>query len=187
VEKKAQAFIEKERTLRAGKKLQIWFQDESRFGQKGIVAKLWTIQGERPDIIRQNGFKSAYFVGAVNPETGEKCSLIFDGLDTRVMNFFLAEVSKNANKRTHILMFVDGAGWHSSEELEVPKNMTLYHLPPYSPELNPIERLWDYVKENFLSTRVFGGMEEIFDYGVRAWRELTPEIIASVCHAGWLK
>jgi putative transposase len=151
-----------------------------------MVAKLWTVQGDRPQVIRQNGFKSAYFVGAVNPESGEKCSLIFDGLDTRVMNCFLEEVSKRANNRTHILMFVDGAGWHSSEDLVVPKNMTLYHLPPYSPELNPIERLWDYVKENYLSGRVFAGMEEIFDYGVRAWRMLSPEIIRSVCHADWV-
>jgi hypothetical protein len=152
-----------------------------------MVAKLWTIQGDRPQVIRQNGFKSAYFVGAVNPESGEKCSLIFDGIDTRVMNCFLEEVSKRANNRTHIIMFVDGAGWHSSEDLVVPKNMTLYHLPPYSPELNPIERLWDYVKENYLSGRVFADMEEIFDYGVRAWKMLSPKIVTSVCHADWLK
>ena len=102
------------------------------------------------------------------------------------MNSFLEEVSKKANNRTHIVMFVDGAGWHSSEDLVVPKNITLYHLPPYSPELNPIERLWDYIKENYLSGRVFTDMEEIFDFGVRAWKTLSPEIVASVCHADWL-
>lgn len=186
MEKKAQVFVEKERALRPEKQIQLWYQDESRFGQKGIVAKLWTVQGERPQIIRQNGFKSAYFVGAVSPSTGEKYSLIFDGLDTRIMNLFLNDLSQNIDKNVHIIMFVDGAGWHSSEEIIVPSNMTLYFLPPYSPELNPIERLWDYLKENYLSGRVFANMEEIFDYGVRAWQTLTPETISSVCRAPWI-
>ena len=97
------------------------------------------------------------------------------------MNFFLDGLSRSGKPNVHSIMFVDGAGWHSSEELVVPKNITLYYLPPYSPELNPIERLWDYLKENYLSGRVFADMEEIFDYGVRAWKELTPEIVKSVC------
>jgi len=126
------------------------------------------MQGEHPQVFRQNGFKSAYFLGAVKPENEDKFSLIFDGLDTKVMNPFLEEASQRAKSNVHIIMFVDGAGWHSSEELVVPKNMTIYQLPPYSPELNPIERLWDYLKENYLSGRVFANMEEIFDYGVRA-------------------
>jgi transposase len=185
VEKKVQQYLKEQRSLHKGKEIQLWFQDESRFGQKGIVTKLWTVQGERPQVIRQNGFKSAYFVGAVNPANGEKFSLIFDGLDTRVINLFLDGVSRRAKANVHIIMFVDGASWHSSEELVIPKNMTLYHLPPYSPELNPIERLWDYIKENYLSTRVFANMEEIFDYGVRAWRALNPKTISSVCAVPW--
>jgi hypothetical protein len=186
MEKKAQAFLRKQDSINKGKEIQIWFQDESRFGQKGIVAKLWTVQGDRPQIIRQNGFKSAYLVGAVNPKTGEKFSLIFDGIDSRIMNVFFDGISRKVKPNVHIIMFVDGAGWHSSDELIIPKNITLYHLPPYSPELNPIERLWDYLKENYLSGRVFADMEEIFDYGVRAWRALTPKIISSVCAASWI-
>jgi hypothetical protein len=185
VEKKAKAFIKKQRLTHKDKEIQLWFQDESRFGQKGIVSKLWTVQGERPQIIRQNGFKSAYFVGAVNPQSGDKFSLIFDGIDTRIMNLFLDGVSQSVKSSDHIIMFVDGAGWHSAEDLAVPKNMTLYHLPPYSPELNPIERLWDYLKENYLSGRVFADMEQIFDYGVMAWRALTPAMVSSVCAAPW--
>jgi transposase len=184
--RKARRFVLEERSRR-GKNLQLWFQDESRFGQKGIVTKLWTIQGERPQIIRQNGFKSAYFFGAVNPDNGDKSSLLFDGVDSRVMNIFLDNISQTVSPRVHILMFVDGAGWHSSDELEVPKNMALYHLPPYSPELNPIERLWDYLKENYLSGCVFANMDEIFDYGVRAWNTLEPETIKTVCRAPWFQ
>lgn len=131
--------------------------------------------------MRQNGFKSAYFIGAVNPSTGDKYSLIYDGLDTQVMNQFLKNIGNRVESNVHIVMFVDGAGWHRSEELVVPSNITLYHLPPYSPELNPIEQIWGYLKSNFLSGRVFKDMAEIFDYGVRAWNALTRDVVKSVC------
>jgi len=131
--------------------------------------------------VRQNGFKSAYFIGAVNPSTGDKYSLIYDGLDTQVMNQFLKNIGNRVESNVHIVMFVDGAGWHRSEELVVPSNITLYHLPPYSPELNPIEQIWGYLKSNFLSGRVFKDMAEIFDYGVRAWNALTRDVVKSVC------
>lgn len=100
------------------------------------------------------------------------------------MNQFLKNISEKIDTSVHVVMFVDGAGWHRSEELEVPKNITLYQLPPYSPELNPIEQLWGYLKSNFLSGRVFKDMTEIFDYGVRAWRELNSDVIKSVCASG---
>lgn len=131
--------------------------------------------------MRQNGFKSAYFIGAVNPKTGDKYSLIYDGMDTQVMNQFLKNIGKKIGLTTHAVMFIDGAGWHRSDDLVVPSNITLYALPPYSPELNPIEQIWGYLKSNFLSGRVFKDMPEIFDYGVRAWKELTDELVKSIC------
>lgn len=130
---------------------------------------------------RQDGFKSAYIIGAVNPHSGEKFSLLFDGLDSRVMNEFLHGLSMTIRPRRHVILIVDGASWHSAEDLEVPPNMTLYFLPPYSPELNPIERLWNYLKSNYLSRKIFIDMENIFDIGAQAWRKLTPSIIRSVC------
>jgi transposase len=102
-------------------------------------------------------------------------------MDTQVMNEFLRSLSKTISRKTHVVMFVDGAGWHRSDDLIVPSNITLYPLPPYSPELNPIEQIWGYLKSNFLSGRVFKDMDEIFSYGVRAWRELTRCIVRSVC------
>lgn len=160
------------------------YGDEARFGQKGMTSKVWAPKGTRPTIVRQNGFKSAYFVGAVNPSTGQKYSLIFDGLDTRVMNEFLRRLSLSLKKNIHVILFVDGASWHGSDELEVPSNLTLYKLPPYSPELNPIEQIWLYLKSNFLSGRVFQGMKEIFDAGVKVWNELTHDNVRSICASG---
>lgn len=132
---------------------------------------------------RQDGFKSAYIIGAVNPDSGQKYSLLFDGLDSRVVNEFLLGLSAEIRPRRHVILIVDGASWHSAEDLKIPSNITLYFLPPYSPELNPIERLWNYLKSNFLSRKIFSDMENIFDIGVQAWKKLTPSIIQSVCHS----
>jgi transposase len=181
VEKKVKRFIRRQRELNPDKEVQVWYQDEARFGQKGIVSKVWASQGMRPTIARQNGFKSAYYIGAVNPVTGDKYSLIYDGLDTEVMNHFLKNISENIGSNIHIIMVVDCAGWHRSEDLVIPSNISLYYLPPYSPELNPIEQIWSYLKSNFLSGRIFKDMNEIFTYGMRAWAELTNGIIQSIC------
>lgn len=183
--KKVLKFLQKMRQkLGPNIELQTMYEDESRFGQKGMLSRIWAPRGTRPRMTRQNGFKSAYFVGAVNPLTGDNYSLIFDGLDTQVMNVFLKGVSDSIRPNVHIVMFVDGARWHSSEELEVPSNITLYHLPPYSPELNPIEIVWSYLKSNFLSGRVFKDMAEIFDFGVKAWNQLTQETVQKICASG---
>jgi hypothetical protein len=132
---------------------------------------------------RQDGFKSAYIIGAVNPNSGQKFSLLFDGLDSRVMNEFLIGLSAAIELHRHVVLFVDGASWHSAEDLQIPSNITLYFLPPYSPELNPIERLWNYLKSNFLSRKIFSDIENIFDIGTQAWGKLTPSIIRSVCRS----
>lgn len=145
------------------------------------MSKIWTLEGDRPILPRQNGFKSAYFIGAVNPKNGDKCALLYDGVDSIVMNHFLANISQKVGENIRIVMIVDGAGWHSGEDLKIPSNIVLYYLPPYSPELNPIERLWSYLKENFLSGRCLENMEEIFEYGQRAWRQLTRNLVKSIC------
>jgi transposase len=130
---------------------------------------------------RQDGFKSAYIIGAVNPVSGQKYSLLFDGLDGRVMSEFLKRLSNEIQPRRHVVLFVDGASWHNCEDLVIPSNITLYFFPPYSPELNPIERLWNYLKSNFLSRKIFRDMEDIFDVGSLAWRKLTRSRIKSIC------
>lgn len=145
------------------------------------MSKIWTLEGVRPTLPRQNGFRSAYFIGAVNPKNGDKYALLYDGVDSIVMNHFLANISQKVGENIRIIMVVDGAGWHRSEDLKIPRNIILYYLPPYSPELNPIERIWGFLKENFLSGRCLANMEEIFEYGQQAWRQLNREIIQSIC------
>lgn len=133
------------------------------------------------ELPKQNGFKSSYIVGAVNPNSGEKHALLFDGMDTRVMNIFLKTLSEKINPKKHVVLIVDGASWHGSEELEVPKNISLYSLPPVSPQLNPIERLWNFLKQNYLSKKIYNGLEDIFDVGAEVWNSLSKKTIKSIC------
>ena len=76
---------------------------------------------------------------------------------------------------------MDQAGWHRSKQLKVPANITILFLPPYSPELNPIERLWGYMRSHYLSNRVYENYKHLLVATAEAWRDLTPEILKSVC------
>ena len=120
-------------------------------------------------------------MGAVAPGTGRKHGLILDHLDTEAMNLFLLGLSKRLSRWKHAILVDDGTGWHRSEGLRAPRNIALLTLPPYSPELNPIERLWLWMKDNFLSNRIFKDMDAIFEAGVNAWNEVTVEVVKSVC------
>ena len=118
--------------------MEVWFQDESRFGQKGILTKIWAKRGSRPVVLRQNGFKCCYLIGAVEPNRGKHFGFCYTLLDTAVMNEFLRLLSKRVGSQKHIVLVVDNASWHDSEKLKIPGNITLFPLPPYSPELNPL-------------------------------------------------
>jgi transposase len=125
-------------------------------------------------------------IGAVEPDKGKHFGFCYTILNTSVMNEFLRLLSRQVGSLKHIVLVVDNAGWHDSAELEVPTNITLLPLPPYSPELNPIENLWGYLKENFLSGRVFKDEEAVIQAGCEVLRNLTPEEVRSVCHRDWV-
>ena len=164
----------------------MWFQDESRYGQKGITTKIWARRGSRPTLIRQNGFQCCYMIGAVEPIRGKHFGFCYTVLDTSVMNEFLRLLSQRAGSRKLIILVVDNAGWHDSAELKVPANILLLPLPPYSPELNPIENLWGYLKENFLSHRVYENLDDVIRIGCDVFKNLTKDVIQSVCHRNWV-
>lgn len=105
-----------------------------------------------------------------------------------MMNLHLAEISANVASGAHAVLTIDGAGWHQTgEKLRVPNNITLLHLPPYSPELNPVENVWAYLRGNKLSNRVFDSYEAIVDACCDAWVWLIqqPERITSIGARDW--
>ena len=91
------------------------------------------------------------------------------------MGVFLAAFARELEPGAHAVLILDRAGWHGSPRLEVPANVTLVPLPAYSPELNPVERVWLYLRERFLSHRVLDGYGAVLDAACRAWNALAAE------------
>ena len=167
--------------------IEVWFQDEARFGQQGTLTHVWAEKGSRPTVVKQTEYEGCYLFGAVNPITGESSAMLAPTVNTDYMNAHLRFISKQAAPDRHVVLVLDQAGWHVAKALRVPDNVTLLHLPPYSPELNPTERLWAYLKSHYLSNRVFKDYDDLFEAGKQAWNALTESDLQSICHTSWVK
>ena len=171
-----------------GKRLRLFFQDEARIGQKGRVCHVWWKRGERPPGLCDRRFTFAYIFAAVEPGTDNAFALVMPYADTAAMQIFLDGFAKTIADDEHAVMILDQAGWHGSNDLAVPANITLVPLPAYSPELNPVERVWLYLKERFLSLRLLNDYDAIADAACRAWNRLIAEAgrIKSLCSYPWI-
>lgn len=172
-------------TAHPNKKLRIFFQDESRFGQQGTLTNIWAKRGSRPEIKRQTEFKYVWVLGVVCPETGASEGLICPYLNTKSVNVFLEHFSRSLAPDEHAVMLWDGAGFHRSGKLRMPENITPITLPPYSPDLNPIENLWHYLKSHYWSNRTYRDHEELEKAVIQAWKDSVDknELIKTVCSA----
>lgn len=108
--------------------------------------------------------------------------------DTEAMQHHLEEISQNVAANAHGVVLMDRAGWHRANDLNVPENLTIILLPSKSPELNPVENIWQYMRENWLSNLVFETYDAIVDAGCQAWNKLTaqPDTIRSIGMREWL-
>lgn len=172
-----------------GQRIALWFMDEARVGQKGRPCRRWWLRGRRSPGRCDRRFEWAYLFAAVQPTTGADVALVLPEATTRTMSLFLAEFSRNLPKDVHAVLVLDRAGWHGAKALAVPGNITLVPLPPYSPELNPVERVWLYLRERFLSLRVFEDCRAIVDACCAAWNRLVaePGRIRSLCNHTWIE
>ncbi len=161
--------------------------DEARVGQKGRTGRRWWLRGERPRGLCDRRFDWAYIYAAVQPATGEDVCLVLPEVSTGAMSTFLAEFARALPAGQHAVMVLDQAGWHGAKALKVPDTVTLVPLPPYSPELNPVERVWLYLRERFLSHRVLDDYEAIVAACCAAWTALTPERLRSLTHQPWVQ
>ena len=153
-------------------------EDESRFGLKTIIGRLITAFGTKPIGQWQWLFKAFWLYGAVEPTTGESFFLQFSHVDTDCYQKFLDEFSLAYPNSINILQ-VDNGRFHSGKALIVPKNIILLFQPPYCPELNPIERLWEYLKAD-LQWASFKTLDQLQTKLTQLLAELTPEIIANI-------
>lgn len=168
--------------------VEIWFQDEARVGQKGTHAYIWAPVGSRPLMVRDNRHDSAYLFGAICPQRGVGAGMITPSANTEMMNLHLAEISTQVALGAHAVLVCDGAGWHQrGKDLQVPANITLLSLPPYSSDLNPMENVWDYLRQNKLCATVWDSYDAIVDACRTAWNWLIadPERITSLGSRSW--
>ena len=144
------------------------------------------MKGSRPTALQQAEYEWVYLFGAVNPLTGDSSALLTPTVNTDYMNHHLRFISEQAGPEVHVVLVLDRAGWHLSKALQVPENITLLPLPPYSPELNPVERLWAFLRSHYLSNRAYEDYDDLFDSCGAAWNQLTPERLCSICHTKWI-
>jgi transposase len=131
------------------------------------------------------GFKNFYLYSAVESSTGEHFTLEIPYVNTGCLNVFLEEFSKTYPK-DEILLVMDGAGWHRSKDLIIPANIEIVYLPPYSPELNPVERFWGHIKRYTIRNIIHKTLASIQHVVTKFLCALTNASIKSLCAANYL-
>jgi transposase len=170
-----------------GKTLRVFVQDEARLGQQGTLTRVWARTGSRPTRLKQTEYQWVYLWAAVDVRTGQSAAMITPTVNTELMNQFLAGLSGMLGPADHGVLVLDNAGWHVAKALAVPENLTLLPLPPYSPELNPAERVWQYLRSHYLSNRIFADYDDLLEGTTRAWDALDEQTLKSICACSWIE
>lgn len=173
--------------LPRSKKIEIWFQDEARIGQKNGRTYLWAKKGSRPTQPADQRYRNAYLFGAICPSRGVGAGLVMPYADTSAMQHHLNEISATVAPKAHAAVIMDRAPWHTTGKLDIPRNITLIWLPARAPELNPVENVWQFLRQNWLSNRVFETYDDIIKAAEKAWNKLTanPVFIHSIGMRKW--
>ena len=169
--------------------MDIWFQDEARFGQQNQTTRVWAERGTRPRVVKQQQFEYGYLFGAVCPSNGKTEALITPFVNKEAMTLHMEQISKATALGRHAVVIIDGAGWHTFDTVQPFNNVTLIKLPPYSPELNPIEQIWSWIRQHCLSNRTFNGYDDIVEQVSKAWNTFisTPSRVKQMCSRDWIK
>lgn len=173
--------------LPEGTPVEVWFQDEARIGQKNGRVRIWARKGTRPRLPADQRYQNTCLSGAICPKRGIGAALVLPTANTEAMQLHLDEISKHVACKAHAVVLMDRAGWHTTGKLNIPKNITIILLPSKSPELNPVENVWQYLRANWLSNRVFETYDAIVDAACQAWNNLIgqPDTIASIGTREW--
>jgi hypothetical protein len=173
-----------------GKPIELWWQDEARVGQQGSLTSIWAETGRRPRAPRDPRYTWTYIFGAVCPARGVGAALILPSVNIHAMNLHLKEISRQVASGAHAVVTRDGAGWHQGGgRLKLPDNISLLRLPPYAPELNPQENIWQFLRQTYLANRVYDTYEALVDACCDAWnaQTATPDTITSIASRDWAK
>jgi len=163
------------------KSLNLYAYDEARFGLLSIQRRCLTARGVKPIIPYQHKFKNFYLYGAYSPINGNQFTLEFPYCNSPCFQQYLEALSAHEPTEFKILLLDNGA-FHKVKSLVVPKNIYLLFIPPYSPELNPAERIWRHLKDKLANT-VFDTLEKLSDRVCDLVKSLNSEIVQSI--TGW--
>jgi len=166
----------------------IMAQDEGRFGRITDIRSCWAPKGIRPKVPKQVVRTFVYVYAAVCMALGKITSLILPYANTAMMNLFLEEVSRDF-KEYFVLMPVDGAGWPRSHGLTIPENIRLIQQPSHSPELNPVEHLWEELREKHLPNKAYKSLDGVEEALCKGLRELygDPHRVRSMTNFPYLQ
>ncbi len=177
--------VSKTKKRNKNKKIRLFFQDEASFGRINKPKYCWCQKGIRPQIPCHSIREYRYVYGATEAKTGERFFLIMPRCDTICMNLFLKELSKKFSKDILILV-CDNARWHTSKDLEIPKNIKMISIPPYTPEMNPMEQIWEEIREKGFRNEIFQSLEKVVDRLCDTICNLTADIIKSIMGRKWI-
>jgi len=163
----------------------VFFFDEGRFGLQPVIGRCWALKGVRKKSTIKPGYKFYYLYSSVSPHTGENFTLLLPWVNTTVMNIYLNKLSECYGDK-EIMLIMDQAGWHKSKDLMIPENIQIEYLPPYSPELNPIERLWQRIKRHACRNRLFESTENLFEAIGTALAQMSKDDYCKLCSCNYL-
>ena len=167
--------------------LRVMFQDEARFGRINKIKRCWAPAKIRPEVVKQIIREYTYVYGAISPLDGKSDFLTLPYMRADLMEIFLEEISIRHSDEL-ILMIMDGASCHSEAAFKIPENIIIEKLPPYSPQLNPTENIWDEMREKFFKNYAFDSMDAVEDRLIEACRhfEANHSLIQSIAGFNWL-
>ena len=161
------------------------FQDEAGFGRINKPKYCWCEKGIRPTVPCHHIREYRYAYGAVEPKTGESFFLVMPYCNTDCMNVFLKALSETYPKEK-IMLVCDGASWHTSKGLAIPDNIEILHIPPYTPEMNPIEQIWEELREKGFRNEAFPSLSKVVDKLCSVICDLTADTIMSITSRDWI-
>ena len=166
-------------------KVRLMFQDEAGFGRINKPKYCWCEKGTRPSVPCHHIREYRYAYGAVDPVSGDSCFTVMPCCNTNCMNAFLSELSKTF-QNDKIVLVCDGAAWHKSHTLIIPDNIELIFIPPYTPEMNPIEQIWREIRTRGFKNEVFATLDKVVDRLCKTICDLSSETVRSVTGRDWV-
>ena len=183
--KKIKASVLDARSKSGNQTVRLMFEDEAGFGRINKPKRCWCCPGQRPSVPCHHIREYRYAFGAVDPLNGESFFLTMPNCDTGCTNVFLAELSKRFPDDI-ILLVCDGAAWHKSKTLKCPENIQLLSIPPYTPEMNPIEQIWKQIRSMGFRNEVFNSLDDVMNRLCETICMLTNDMVKSITGRKWI-